>query len=277
MYKSEIAVIIVTYNPNIQLLKHVLSELCEYKVIISDNNSNNLIDIIKLNQKYKFDLIKSSKNEGIGSAQNKAINYINKKVLSDAVFFLDQDSFVRASSLKILYKDLMTLKKKGLPIACLSAVSKTENVRTQNLIKNVTQTISSGMLIPRIELNQVGKMYEDLFIDMIDYEWCWRAKKSGKLIMQDLNCMFSHQIGDNNKVLGKLVVSPFRLYYIFRNAIILVKEGKVFPNSSRKVIFFLGKQFIFNVLFCKQKCSRLSYIVRGIFDGINSKKGKLKK
>ena len=265
------AIVIVTYNPNIILLEHTLSELNDYQIVISDNNSSNFEEIKKISFRYNFHLIKLSDNLGIGVAQNESIKYILSKKKADFIFFMDQDSFILKSELITLTQDYIKLNHKYKKIAAICA---TIGEIKKNQYKTIQENISSGTLIPINMFKEIGLMYDSLFIDWIDYEWCWRAIKEGYFVVKDYNCIMQHQIGTQEKIFGKLMVAPFRLYYVFRNTIILLKEKRTLNQYEWK--FFLVKQFIFNILFCPDRILRFKYICRGIKDGKLSRKGKLK-
>ncbi|HFP9739483.1 TPA: glycosyltransferase family 2 protein, partial [Escherichia coli] len=58
------------------------------------------------------------------------------------------------------------------------------------------QIIASGKLINLEVLDQVGFMEDDLFIDGVDHEWCWRAGRLGYKIAIIENAIMKHRLGD---------------------------------------------------------------------------------
>lgn len=270
---SKTTIVIITYNPNINNLNNVLSELNQvYHIVVSDNASQNIIDIKKLVDTFSnTELISSPSNAGIASAQNKAI----RKVLNKAhyVFFLDQDSYISIESLRKLEKDMEILEKSDKEIGCVSAVPEIKN--TNSKFEKTKEVISSGMLVPVSTLRKVGLMKDDFFIDMVDYEWCWRALKKGYSIYKDNQVIFNHQIGTEDRILGKIPIAPFRLYYVYRNTFYLLKKDYLPKNYAFKLRYGLFKQFIFNVVFCPNKDRRIRYILKGIKDGKSGKLGKI--
>lgn len=271
MNLEKLAVIMVTYNPNIKLIERNLKELKDIDLYIIDNDSNNQFNIKKITKEYnRTNLILLPQNLGIGTAQNKGIKEVIKKNKKKYILFMDQDSFISKVTIEKLLKDI---KKFPLDkVGCISAVNSPSEA---NNFEYVDETISSGMLIPLSNFKKVGMMYQELFIDMIDYEWCWRARKKGLLIIRDNNCVFEHQIGSNKRVLNKNIISPFRLYYVFRNSLILCKENRMITNYRITVYYKLFKQFIFNVFLCNQKKERLYFILHGIKAAKQKKMGKL--
>lgn len=272
---NDIAIIIVTYNPNLKNLADLISELHNFRIYVSDNGSNNINEIKKLIYKYSnLSLIDNKDNYGIAVAQNKAM----RKAYTDNakyLFFLDQDSFITIKNLISLKKDYVSLVKRNKNFGILSAVPEDEP-QNGSKIKYVNEVISSGMFVSTMLAKKVGYMLENLFIDMVDYEWCWRFKHSGLEIAKDYTCRFKHQIGNNKTIMGKIVISPFRLYYVFRNSIYLIKTNQTLNKRYHiSLKYKLLKQFIFNALFCPQKISRLRYMVLGIKDANNKEMGKI--
>lgn len=264
---SEIAIIIVTYNPDWKIIKKNINELggdCD--IYISDNGSKNLNNKIKSKN---VSVLENKYNLGIAEAQNIAIKQIKEKSKSEYIFFLDQDSFITLANLKLLLRDLKRIQKKNL-VGCLAA----NPGYLKNKITQKRELISSGMLIPVESIKKIGLMKSNLFIDMVDYEWCWRATQKGFTLFEDERVTFKHQIGAEKKVLNKQVIAPFRLYYVFRNTLYLVNTVE-YKSLKKEWMIRLYKQFIFNTLFCSEKKKRISFIYRGIKDAKRKKLGKL--
>ncbi|MFR0547005.1 glycosyltransferase [Limosilactobacillus reuteri subsp. suis] len=275
---TNIAIIVVTYNPDLKNLLDLIIELHNFHIYVSDNGSKNDKKIQEIVHNYSnVTLINSQENRGIAVAQNKAIN----RACDDKakyIFFLDQDSFITEETLNLLKNDYLSIKKINNDLGIISAVPDDEirSDHDNSRIEYVNEVISSGMFLSTDSIINVGNMLENLFIDMVDYEWCWRFKHHGLRIAKDFNCRFKHQIGNNKKILGKIVISPFRLYYVFRNTIYLIKTNKTLDKHCSTLLKYrLFKQFIFSVFFCPQKIKRFRYIVWGIKDANNRKMGKL--
>ena len=259
---SEIAIIIVTYQPDWKIIEKNIKELGKkYNIYISDNGSNDL-DVVAKNIKrnQSVSILNNKRNLGIGKAQNLAIEQIEKDNQSKYIFFLDQDSFITLKNLELLLQDLKKLQKKSL-VGSLAASSRTVG---SNIIPR-EELISSGMLVPMESIKEIGLMNSDLFIDMVDYEWCWRANSKGFTLYEDERVIFKHQIGSEQKVLGKQIIAPFRLYYVFRNTLYLVNKP-VYKQKKKRWVINLFKQTVFNSIFCPEKKKRIFFIYRGIKD-----------
>src|SRR5690606_13232277 len=99
-------------------------------------------------------------------------------------------------------------------------VSKGQPVASTNYLI-VSEILSSGSLIPKATYEAVGGMDDGLFIDAVDFEYCWRLRSYGYVIFKQPDALLGHRLGDGKqKILGLVSVglpAPFRHYYAFRN------------------------------------------------------------
>ncbi|MCI1977451.1 MAG: glycosyltransferase [Liquorilactobacillus nagelii] len=266
--EENIAIVIVTYNPIISILRENVEHYSEkFKVIISDNNSKNVESVLKcFSENKNVILIKHKKNVGIAKAQNDAIKFLFDKYDEVNFFcFFDQDSFLENRNVIKLKEELKDQKKEKVAIIGPNHGSLQKNMG--NLIE-VNQIISSGSIVEKKVFEDIGFFLEKLFIDFVDYEWCWRAKKKGYKIFMDCSIVLKHQIGLNKKSIkfGKIVVQPRRLYFVFRNCLYLLKSGKIIQSQRKKWYYFLFKQIIFNIIFGDKRLLRFKMIVKGCLE-----------
>jgi rhamnosyltransferase len=110
--------------------------------------------------------------------------------------------------------------------------------------------ITSGSLLNARALRDIGLMDEDLFIDGIDLEWCFRAKARGYRLIGVSDAVLRHRLGDavrHHPRLGKrvLIHSPQRQYHIIRNRVLLYRRGYV-PLRWKLADF---PRLVFNLLY----------------------------
>ncbi len=143
----------------------------------------------------------------------------------------------------------------------------------------VSEVLSSGSLIPKAAYDAVGGMDDRLFIDVVDFEYCWRLKAHGFLVVKNPNALLGHRLGEGTKkILGLLSVgvpAPFRHYYSFRNTIHLMKRG----YSPRYWRFSSLAKMMFKLMvypFAQDDGrGRLHYMLAGIYDGLRGKYGRI--
>lgn len=93
--------------------------------------------------------------------------------------------------------------------------------------------MSSGMLLHRAALAEIGPMDERLFVDYVDTEWCLRARDLGWKCFGVCGAHMEHAFGDRSMSLPwpwRGVVAerdPGRTYYIYRNALRLFARPRL--------------------------------------------------
>lgn len=289
---SKIGAVVVLYKPDLSETIPALKSLSEQvnEVCIVDNTPNNRIDI-------GFESIPNAKyiylgeNRGIAAAQNIGISYLKKNDF-EFVLFSDQDSLAPSETVEKLLNGLLVLKSKGIKVATVGtrAINKQtgnpyesrtkESMLPSELIKPYSpndftecySVMSSMSLTPIENFDKVGLFDESLFIDGVDDEWCWRAWHSNKLRSFVIeNATIEHMLGKNgNSILGKQVSisSPFRIYFQYRNYIILSRRTStpLFWKRNNFIKYFI-KMFYYP-LFVSPRFLYLKNICKGIKDGV---------
>lgn len=261
----KISAVIVTYNPNKKKLTSNLRKMMsQFRKIVIINNS--IGSDLSLSYFPDVSIINLHQNYGIAYAQNVGIKVLIGES-DEYIMFFDQDSFLTANQISKLKEDLLSLENFAIVAPIFG--------RLGNSIVSVPQTLSSGSIIPVKCFSTVGLMREDLFIDLVDYEWCWRARRAGYKIFIDTRVKLHHSLGEGKK-LAIGIAEPFRLYYQFRN-IIYLGTRKLMPlNYLLSSIIKLPIRFLTYLIIMDERKRRLRYMLLGIRDGIVGKMGKLK-
>jgi rhamnosyltransferase len=235
----KIIAVIVLYNAKESVIRSLHQSLVNQvgKVIFVKNDDCSSEWISSLDKTLLIDL---KKNMGIAYAQNRGIeNAI--KLGAEWILFSDQDTIYPHDYILRMFDIAIA---KGIEnIGALTPVfydevkkqyakimlTKTKAVLPElGKIYEVAHSISSGTLVPVKVIQKVGLMREELFIDFVDFEWCWRLEKKGLKIYCLSTVVIHHQLGDSlKKISGIKVVSRklFRFYYIIRNGYYLITAG----------------------------------------------------
>jgi rhamnosyltransferase len=284
--------VVVTYFPKIDDLKNELAILtkqvsCTWLI---DNGSEPGFQRWLAESPFadQVKYIPMASNVGIAKAQNAGIiSSINAG--ADYVLLMDQDSqpsTFMVEALRQKAKELPNVAAVGPKFLDHRRKSKghlskilgreTTAGMSTDLAKPVTHLISSGCLIPVPVLKQVGYMREELFIDYVDIEWCFRARAMGFQSYEISNAHMSHQLGDEPlRFLGKTIAShsPLRHYYQFRNAL-LVYRNSTFPLSWKiKDAWYMTQKFLIFALLAKPRENHLKMIAVGLWHGMLNKSG----
>ena len=263
--KSKTAIIIVTYEPNADQFKNYLlnNSKCDVEIFIIDNSeSNGSIKFISQLGSDQIQVIQNYKNIGIAAAQNIGLRIIlDNNYKYDCVIQLDQDSFIDQKTVNLLIDNYKSLNK-------LHKVAAVGPGQLNDEVKEVVNMKSSGMLIGVDAIKNIGFLDESLFIDLVDYDWCWRAKKMGYSLFL-IPCKFTHHLGSIHHALGFYIISiptPIRHYYQFRNSLRLIREFRtpLFWGLTRVPIIII-KLILYPILL-PSGFLRLKFMVRGIID-----------
>jgi rhamnosyltransferase len=293
-----ICAIVVTYFPNLDQVERLVGALTKSiaNTVVVDNGSTD--DLAPLVVQYPaLRLEKLHENKGIATAQNHGIRAA-RHLGATHVLFLDQDSIPDAEMVPRLLRALQELQDGGVKVGCVGPEIRHSqdgpSARFASLgrpkvrgkdpaaddVLECLFVISSGSLVPMPVLEDVGNMEDTLFIDVVDEEWCLRARGKGYRIFGVRGAGLNHRLGDSARMiwLGRARRAPrhkpFRYYYIFRNTI-AVAGRKYTP--LRWVVFRLAllvKLFLFYGIFASPRGGELSAMAKGIFHGLRGVTGK---
>jgi len=286
--EKRVIAIVVTYNPDIVEFEKNLNTYINQvdKILILDNSDNSSIkkELAKTITKYrKVQLIDLKENKGIAYAQNIGYKYALENNF-EYVLEMDQDSFLPKNYVTKLVEQMDILLKKGIKVAGIGGIAFDfkekkfyETFKDKNFLIKVDKTLSSGFLVNLKYINKIGFKDENLFLDFVDWEWCWRAYNKGFLIFKDKRLKIFHRMGlDSRKIffIRFSIPSPIRHYYQFRNPLLLIRYKHV-PNKDKFILILkmIIKLVLYPIILDNRK-KRLKYMLKGIWDGIKGKKGK---
>ena len=216
------------------------------------------------------------KNTGIAAAQNYGITVALKKS-KDVILFFDQDSIVSSQMIKALLTAFESGDGDVLAPVCLDnndveipsfLINKygfSSKVFSKNNSQVVHLAISSGCLVKSSVFEAVGTFDENLFIDYVDFEWCFRCWKKGVFIKVISDAVMHHNIGYGTVYLGSLKTtnhSPFRTFYKLRNPLLLLKKSHIPKTYCFLEIILSIKCLMVQII---HGPSRIDHLKRGFF------------
>lgn len=266
------AAVIVLYNPDYDRLKKNTDAIIGQvdKLIFVDNGKNEetFLHIKELTEQNNVVYINNNGNKGIAYALNRAVEYCLKNGYL-WLLTLDQDS-VCPENLISVYKKYISYKDIGI-ISCAINYNNIETVKAGGGdFAYVEQCITSASLINVNICRNLGGYDEDMFIDDVDYEYCYRLRKAGYKIIQTNEVILNHMLGDLKE--RKFLFIPikisnhsaFRKYYIFRNKIYVHRKH---PEWKREKEPSLIKEIVKIILYEKQKYVKIKKILEAVKDG----------
>jgi rhamnosyltransferase len=119
-------------------------------------------------------------------------------------------------------------------------------VSDDNLI--VDRVITSGNVISLEAWSEVGRFYEPLFIDEVDYDFCYRLREKGLRIIQYTDIRMKHILGDlRRSFLPRPAHFGVRCYYITRNMLFIKRK---YPQYSLRFDYLkeLRRELFVNII-----------------------------
>ena len=286
---TNVQAIIVTYHPELKVVDHNIKQLLKNKILnaihIVDNTPcfTNISSLVS----DEVTVTELGDNKGIAFAQNAGINKAIKSN-ADYVILFDQDSDLEPDLISGLLQAMEDSKKSQLNLACIGPrpfdIFSGKNFEPKAQLEkkvnpNITlcsQIIASGKLIDVKALNVIGLMEDSLFIDCVDHEWCWRAKSHGYQIAIAEKVIMEHKLGDARDTflgISYKIGSPIRMYYQFRNILVLSRRGYVPLYWKLRCLAGMFSRFIVFGFFTKDSSIRRKYMLRGFIDGLIKRMG----
>lgn len=289
---SKVYSLITTYQPEMEALKRLVENLSmQTDVVIISNNSTFDIYPEAFSDIPSVYIINFGKNLGIAEAQTVGMKWGFENG-ADFILQMDQDSTPHEDMVEQLLKCYQDTSDAGLNpglVGVLDYDKVTGEVNKARVNKgtrisddyyDVDSTLSSGSLIHKHAWEVVGGMRNDLFIDAVDHEYCWRLRHARFKVIRNKKALLAHRLGDGRfKIMGLISVgmpSPFRHYYATRNIFLLLKEKHVPVFWKFSSLIKLFGKIVFYPVFLPKGKERLSFFLRGIRDGLSGNSGIMK-
>jgi rhamnosyltransferase len=285
MRVNKIYAILVAYNPQIDELYSNIQILKDHvdKVVLC----NNSIYEIRVNDDSVIEF-NFGENLGIAKAQSLGMKWAFENG-ADFILQIDQDSKPDPGMVEKLFSTFQLLLDGGVNVGLVGPVDYdlyTGEVSQPRINKGrvwskrkdiifVDSTLSSGSLISRKAYESVCGMTDELFIDLVDFDYCWRLGAAGFVVARCLNAKLAHRLGDGSKYIFGIfkigIPSPFRHYYAFRNTLFLIRKSypPIFWKVSslmKLLLKYLFYRFLFN-----DGSERIFFMRLGIRDAFRGK------
>lgn len=269
----------VIYYPNIELTDNIKSYLDELDCLIIWDNTPDKDNLSLIPRSDKIIRLGENKNVGIGRALNVASDYGITNGFTH-LLTMDQDSFFQGNSCRNYIESIVNYDSKAI-FSTNYIMNGKKKYDEESGLKKVDLCMTSGSVYPIAILQEIGLFREDFFIDGIDTEICLRAILHNIPTLADTKVKLIHNLGDGvqKSLLGRPYItrnySKTRLYYIYRNSVVLKRlYGKV-KNQAIKQLF--NTKLSFHILFIvyikhiilfeKQKVPKVKAVLKGIIHG----------
>lgn len=278
-----VSALITIYNPEDIVTSNVRTISSQVdRVFLCDNsptpNSEMFSDIS--NALYIF-------NNG-NYALSKAFNIVLKDESlvwadDDYVIFFDQDSSIKEGHIVGLINEFEILENKGYKIAGVGPIYfnlNTKQIAIPKVKKQITEDnyivssiITSSLLCKYGSLREINFWNEDVFLDLADWDLCWRMMQKGRVCIKTKAVVLDHALGFGTKKIGIIKLgktAPIREYYQTRNYLYLLNKKYVPIKYKLRFIRNLTIRPILHYLFLDNGKSRVQYVKKGFSDYKNN-------
>ena len=280
---KKLALIIVRYENDKEIFQKDIINLAKHIKVYIYDNSKESVDF--RNEKNIY-LYHDKENGGLAKAINNCVDIALKDGNEYAVYF-DQDSVIDIYMIEKLLNSYKNFKIKNDNLFVLgpqATMPDGENypIRVvENIFDNyfsASEIITSGMTFRLKDIQNIGYFDEELFLDLVDFDICWRAVEQNKLVVVDRNIKMVHEVGiETIKIPFKVlpISSPIRNYYQMRNMLYCA----VYKNKKTRwiVAYYILRRLVnvmINLLFADEKMTRLKYNILGVKDALKKRMGK---
>ncbi len=227
-----VVVIYLAYHPDENDL-HYVNQLAENLsvIIVSNSGEHNFGSHVKGKRIFE-------ENVGVGAGYNAGIDAA-RALGATHVMFHDQDSRLDPSMVASALLRLCEVDPRGDSVAfSLEPVDlRTNTARSPRLnrpksegdLLRYREVQFSGLLTPMRLFTSAKPFSEYLFVDLVDFEWCWRMAPSVR-VLRDPSLTIGHQLGSGTRTLlgaEYSLPSASRFYFQFRNLIALSRASYV--------------------------------------------------
>jgi rhamnosyltransferase len=261
-------------------------------LLIVDNHSDaatlKYLDDVRQRYSDKVTVVLNEENRGVAAALNQGLRFAVQNGYEWALT-LDQDSEAETSMVRRMleacdrYADrdrVGIIAPQSLFVSDGKCTDFPDDGTLTQRAVEVDLTHTSGNLVRLAVLGKVGLFREDLFVDQVDYEFCFRLRRAGLKIVVVTSALMRHRPGDLRSVrfLHKRVFcsnySAVRRYYIARNGILISKQNRNWSFLRRHSLLVV-KEVAKVLLYEDHKWAKLRLTLLGVKDGVVGKVGKL--
>lgn len=289
-----ICAVVVTFFPTAAVAENIcaLQKQVDGLVIVDNGSDSSSREIIRnFGEHSKIKVIYNDDNCGVAAALNIGVKYAKNNGYEWIATF-DQDSTVTDGMIRTMVQNYDTHpeqekigivapsyreKATGRLFICPIKAGDDQGIASSFQLAVMT----SGNLVNAKMFDVVGYYNEELFIDLVDFDFCFRCAIAGYKILGCRNAVLDHQLGRQTRhiIMGRETTTTnhdaVRRYYGARNRVYVYKKYILrHPRwiASNAWVFF--KDTIKVVLLEADRKKKLTHVAHGILDGVVGKVGR---
>lgn len=285
MMPAATGALIIAYYPDAEQIKALCERVApQVERLLIIDNSQPPADL----QHADARVIEPGSNLGVGEAINRGVSQLIAAGCGQALL-LDQDSMPARDMVARLLDCLARSRDQGLRVAAVGPVIRDQgsgedapfvrfalpfnrHLRQRQGAVSCDFLITSGTLIDLDCWTAVGPMRGAWFIDSIDMEWCFRARRAGFEVLGCFDTSLEHAIGQRQHALpGQRLAyrhhGPERLYTMMRNRVFLYRSQAPVAWVVQDLLRAAAKLAWFSLL-VPPRWQNIRAMLRGLREGL---------
>jgi rhamnosyltransferase len=221
-------------------------------------------------------------NKGIAKALNIGIQIaVENKI--DHILLFDQDSTPSQNLVDGLLNALFRFGDDAVIIGPTHVDDQVVDMQISPVISSSATSFEEVSCLPTSGIafklaNNISSFNFDerLFLDLVDFDWCWRLRSAGWRIFRARNIKMLHRLGEAEKSILGLnyhIPATYRHYYQFRDTLNLVLRKYVPLRAKLRLAGILPIKFFFYPFVLDSGRERLKWMIYGVYSFLLGHKG----
>ena len=278
--KENICAVVVTYFPDAgfaERLAQIRGRVDRVVVVDNGSDAESYRYVLAATSGPGVCLLRNQANLGIAAALNQGMQQARREGHAWA-FLLDQDTRPWNNTIDRIRQAFDEFpEKETLAVLGCNRFLKAPASRAQWWTLSAA-VITSGSLVSVSAAETIGPFRDEFFIDCVDFEFCLRARSKGYEVIEILEPIMTHAIGNPAPVrLGWIRGRtsnhrPWRWYYMVRNNLTVFRDYLwTEPAWTLKTAGRLCYALSLSLLFEEARLAKLRFAILGLWDGIRRK------
>lgn len=281
-----VCAIIVTFNPD-PVFRSYLDKIRArfiFTFIVDNGSKGASTEMLRSLSASNVRLLEMGRNTGLGTALNHGVCVAGAKGYRWAVLF-DQDT-EPLEDMARYFSTILSEHPRPERVAVIGSrfhdrnrgphapTDPSQESDNRCSWRERRRVITSGSLISMDAYEAIGPFREDLFIDSIDHEYCYRARMKGWSVLQSSETLVSHSVGNYKKhrLLGIEIWrshhSAVRCFFIARNRMLLARERGEYSKLLGGATDVIRNSLLV-LLFEEDKLAKIRATISGYLSGVS--------
>lgn len=274
----KLAAVYTTYKPDSNFMQRIdpILSSCEITIVVDNTpGANSFFSSNKLH------VIQDGVNHGLGKALNLGVLKA-RELGCNAVVLFDQDSSPSSKFINDMKEGLKDAMIKFGNVCCVGPQHLDDSIEEKSIIRNrfkfleVSCLATSGMMFLIDDDIQLQRFSESLFLDLVDFDWCWKMRETGIRIIRLQQVIMYHRLGlAQRKFLGFTyhIPAPYRHYFQFRDTLNMLAWRHAPFYAKLRLGLILIPKFIIYPFILDRGLERVMWMIKGVKDFLLNRQG----